>query len=51
MLAVAAQAGARAAVLLGVTDLLASGNRERIAGEEYEQLGVRLGEAAWEALS
>ena len=51
VLAVAARHGARAAVLLGVTDLLADGGRERIGGEEYERLGVRLGEAAWEALS
>ena len=51
VMAVAAQGGARAAVLLGVTDLLADGGRDRIAGEAYEELGVRLGEAAWEALA
>ena len=51
VMAVAAAGGARAAVLLGVTDLLAGDTRERIAGEGYEQLGVRLGEAAWAALS
>ncbi|HYI35370.1 MAG TPA: hypothetical protein VEX39_02095 [Thermoleophilaceae bacterium] len=51
VMAVAAAGGARAAVLLGVTDLLAGDTRERIAGEEYEKLGVRLGEAAWEALA
>jgi len=51
VLAVAAKHGARAAVLLGVTDLLAGDTRDRIDGEEYERLGVRLGEAAWEALS
>jgi len=51
VLAVAARQGARAAVLLGVTDLLAAGGRDRIAREEYEQLGVRLGETAWAALS
>jgi hypothetical protein len=38
------------AVLLGVTDLLADGGRERIAGERLEALGVQLGEAAWAAL-
>ena len=51
ILAVAARQGARAAVLLGVTDLLAAGTRDRIAGEEYERLGVRLGETAWAALA
>jgi len=51
VMAVAAAGGARAAVLLGVTDLLAGDTRERIAGEGYEQLGVRLGEAAWAALA
>jgi len=50
VMAVAAQGGARAAVLLGVTDLLGHGKRDRIAGEDYEELGVRLGEAAWLAL-
>ena len=51
VLAVAAGNGARAAVLLGVTDLLAGGGRERIEGEAYRELGVRLGEMAWAALS
>ena len=51
VLAVAAREGARAAVLLGVTDLLAGEHRDRVTGEAYEQLGVRLGEVAWEALA
>jgi len=51
ILAVASRHGARAAILLGVTDLLAGTGRDRIAAEEYEQLGVRLGEAAWAALA
>jgi uridine phosphorylase len=51
LLAVAARRGVRAAVLLGVTDQLASRERERIAGTALEELGVSLGEAAWNALS
>lgn len=51
LMAVAERQGARAAVLLGVTDLLAGDGRDRIAGEDYERLGVRLGETAWEALA
>ena len=34
-----------------MTDLLVAGGRDRIAREEYEQLGVRLGETAWAALA
>jgi uridine phosphorylase len=51
LMAVAGRRGVPAAVLLGVTDQLATGDRERIDGEGYEQLGVRLGEAAWAALA
>jgi hypothetical protein len=40
----------RAAAVLGITDLLEDG-RERIAHEELEALGVRIGEAAWAALT
>lgn len=50
LLAVAARREVRAAVLLAVTDQLAGGGRERMAADGYEQLGVRLGEAAWAAL-
>jgi uridine phosphorylase len=42
--------GVRAAALLGVSDELASG-RTRIDAEQLEALGVRLGEAAWAALT
>jgi uridine phosphorylase len=41
---------ARAAALLGVSDLLA-GERRRICAEHLEALGVQLGEAAWSALT
>ena len=42
--------GVRAAAVLGVSDVL-DGERVRIETEELEALGVRLGEAAWAALS
>lgn len=42
--------GVRAAAVLGVTDELAGG-RKRIAPEHLEALGIRLGEAAWAALT
>jgi uridine phosphorylase len=42
--------GGRAAAVLGVSDVL-DGERVRIEPEELEALGVRLGEAAWAALS
>jgi purine-nucleoside phosphorylase len=42
--------GARAAAVLGVSDELAGG-RKRIEPEALEALGVRLGEAAWAALT
>jgi len=51
LLAVAARRGASAAVLLGVTDLLAGGSRERILHEAVEPLGLALGDAAFAALS
>jgi DeoD family purine-nucleoside phosphorylase len=47
--AVAQRREARAACLLGVTDLIA-GARERLDQEAVEQLGVELGEAALRAL-
>jgi len=50
LLALARCHGVAAAVLLGVTDDLV-GERRRVAREELEQLGVRLGEAAWSALA
>jgi uridine phosphorylase len=42
--------GVRAAAVLGVSDELARG-RKRIAAEQLETLGIRLGEAAWAALT
>lgn len=51
LLAIARRRGVAAAVLLGVTDLLASGARERIAPEGVEPLGLALGEAGWATLS
>jgi uridine phosphorylase len=47
---VAALRGVRAAALLGVSDTLTSG-RHRIDPEQLESLGIRLGEAAWAALT
>jgi uridine phosphorylase len=49
LLAVAGRRGVRAAVLLGVTDLLAGGRR-RLEDEGVEALGLELGRAAWAAL-
>jgi uridine phosphorylase len=43
--------GARAAGVLGVSDRLGESGRERIDADELEALGVRLGEAAWAALT
>ena len=51
LLAVAARRGARAAVLLAVSDLLESGERRRLEQEGVEAAGVRLGETAWAALA
>jgi uridine phosphorylase len=51
LLAVAVRRGVAAAVLLGVTDLLAAGRRERILSDELEPLGLALGEAGWAALA
>jgi uridine phosphorylase len=51
LLAVAGRRDVAAAVLLGVADLLASGDRERIEHDDLEPLGVALGEAGWAALS
>jgi uridine phosphorylase len=42
--------GARAAAVLGVTDVLAGGRR-RVGAEKLEALGIELGEAAWAALT
>ena len=42
--------GIRAAAVLGVSDVLQDGQRTRIEQEALEQLGLRLGEAAWAAL-
>jgi uridine phosphorylase len=43
--------GVRAAAVLGVSDVLAGTERERIDPEALEALGITLGEAAWAALS
>jgi uridine phosphorylase len=51
LLAVADQGGVAAAVVLGVTDLLAAGDRKRIPHEAVEPLGLALGEAGWAALA
>jgi uridine phosphorylase len=51
LLAIAERRGVAAAVVLGVTDLLAAGARERIPRDDVEPLGLRLGEAAWAALA
>jgi uridine phosphorylase len=51
LLAVADRRGVAAAVVLGVTDLLAAGDRERIPHEAVEPLGLVLGEAGWAALA
>jgi uridine phosphorylase len=50
LLAVARRRGVAAAVLLGVTDLL-DGARRRIDEEALEDVGVRLGETAYEAMA
>jgi uridine phosphorylase len=49
LLAVAERRGARAAVVLAVSDLLA-GERRRIEPDALESAGLRLGEAAYDAL-
>jgi uridine phosphorylase len=51
LLAVADRRGVAAAVVLGVTDLLAGGNRNRVPHDALEPLGLALGEAGWAALS
>jgi uridine phosphorylase len=51
LLAVAGRRGAAAAVVLGVTDLLAGDGRERISRDRLEQLGLELGRAGWAALA
>lgn len=50
LLAIAARREVAAAVVLGVTDLLATGDRQRIPSEDVEPLGLALGEAGWAAL-
>jgi uridine phosphorylase len=51
LLAIAGRRHVAAAVVLGVTDLLASGDRKRIPHEGVEPLGLALGEAGWAALA
>lgn len=50
LLAIAGRRDVAAAVALGVTDLLAAGDRERIPHADVEPLGLTLGEAGWAAL-
>ncbi len=50
LLAIADRRDVAAAVVLGVTDLLATGDRQRIPSEDVEPLGLALGEAGWAAL-
>lgn len=50
LLAVAARRGARAAVVLAVSDLLPDGNRRRIAPEALERAGIHLGQVAYAGL-
>jgi uridine phosphorylase len=51
LLAVADRREVAAAVVLGVTDLLATGDRQRIPHEDVEPLGLALGEVGWTALA
>jgi len=51
LLAIATRRMAKAAVVLAVSDLLEGGKRVRLDAEGMEAAGVRLGEAAWLALS
>jgi uridine phosphorylase len=51
LLAIADRRDVSAAVLLGVTDLLATGERQRIDREAVEPIGLALGEAGWAALA
>ena len=51
LLAIAERRGVAAAVVLGVTDLLATGRRERIPADEVDPLGLALGEAGWMAIA
>ncbi len=51
LLTVAARRGVPAGVVLAVSDLLASGNRNRIGAEALEAAGVALGEAGYAALA
>jgi DeoD family purine-nucleoside phosphorylase len=51
VLAVAARHGVQAACLLAVTDQLATNGRVRMDQDEIEAVGIRLGEAALQALA
>lgn len=50
LLAIAQRKGLVAAVVLAVTDVLTGADRQRIAPEALEQVGLRLGEAGYAAL-
>jgi uridine phosphorylase len=50
LLAISQRRGVDAAVVLAITDQLHGDQRERIAREHLEGVGVRLGEAGWAAL-
>ena len=51
LLAISARRGVAAAVLLAVSDVLASGSRRRIDPEALEEAGVALGRAGYEAFA
>lgn len=51
LLAIADRRDVAAAVVLGVTDLLAGGGRARIPHADVEPLGLALGESGWKALA
>lgn len=50
LLAIAGRRDVAAAIVLGVTDLLATGDRKRIPHADVEPLGLALGEAGWAAV-
>ncbi|MEX1142662.1 MAG: hypothetical protein WEB79_10175 [Thermoleophilaceae bacterium] len=51
LLAIADRRGVAAAVVLAVSDVLVPGVRERIARDDLEHAGLRVGQAGWSALA
>ncbi|HEX2161444.1 MAG TPA: hypothetical protein VHF88_06450 [Thermoleophilaceae bacterium] len=51
LLTIASRREVAAAVVLGITDLLAGGDRRRLPHHRVEPLGLALGEAGWAALT